>query len=188
MARRRRTRRQRLIDKRRDEQRWLAACGWPIRADGVIGPRTRQARRDFRRASPWWVRKSFVGYRKWLQRCARRNGRATEHFYFREWKSKGNGWIKVDYELLKACEKVRSRAGAFSILSGYRDPLHNARIGGATQSQHLYGTACDPSRRLPLNAVTPVSAIKGVGICSGSNSACCHMDVRRSSYRVTWHY
>lgn len=30
-----------------------------------------------------------------------------------------------------------------TITSGYRSPSHNASIGGAARSQHLYGTAAD---------------------------------------------
>ena len=29
------------------------------------------------------------------------------------------------------------------VTSGYRCPIHNAAIGGAAESQHIYGTAAD---------------------------------------------
>ena len=44
--------------------------------------------------------------------------------------------------LVRLCETflepMRAKFGACLILSGYRHELYNARIGGATQSQHIY--------------------------------------------------
>jgi hypothetical protein len=42
-------------------------------------------------------------------------------------------------------ERIRAGAGGLpvQILSGYRCPEVNARVGGATNSAHLYGLACD---------------------------------------------
>ncbi|MEN6547592.1 MAG: D-Ala-D-Ala carboxypeptidase family metallohydrolase [Armatimonadia bacterium] len=43
-----------------------------------------------------------------------------------------------------ALEPIRSLWGApVECVSGYRSPQRNARIGGATQSQHMFGRAAD---------------------------------------------
>jgi len=60
-------------------------------------------------------------------------------------------------------ELIRSGLGAkpVTILSGYRSPVVNAEVGGATNSAHLYGLACDfvvPNYGTPLdvcNAIAP---------------------------------
>lgn len=45
---------------------------------------------------------------------------------------------------LTALEPIRAMWGApIECVSGYRSPQRNARIGGASQSQHMYGRAAD---------------------------------------------
>lgn len=56
----------------------------------------------------------------------------------------GCGFDTVDAELVQVLEQVRKWAGGpVHILSGARCPLHNDRVGGAYNSQHLYGRAAD---------------------------------------------
>jgi hypothetical protein len=38
----------------------------------------------------------------------------------------------------KLLEPVRAKFGSIAVDDGYRDPGHNARVGGACDSQHLY--------------------------------------------------
>ena len=47
--------------------------------------------------------------------------------------------------LIKLCEQLREDCGGYPlwITSGYRCPIHNANIGGATRSQHKMHNACD---------------------------------------------
>lgn len=40
-------------------------------------------------------------------------------------------------------EPLRERVGPIRITSGYRSSLVNSRVGGASNSQHLYGEAAD---------------------------------------------
>ena len=51
----------------------------------------------------------------------------------------------MENDLLTKLEQLRYRLGGKAILinSGYRSPAHNKRVGGASQSQHLYGKAVD---------------------------------------------
>lgn len=48
-------------------------------------------------------------------------------------------------KLAQVLEKIRAHFGGrpVRILSGYRSPAHNAAVGGAKTSQHMFGTACD---------------------------------------------
>ncbi len=58
--------------------------------------------------------------------------------------SKGDGSLKVVPAALDALERARALAGRpLAILSAYRDPLHNARVGGAPLSRHKAGDAFD---------------------------------------------
>lgn len=61
---------------------------------------------------------------------------------------KGDGSIMVDVNAMDALQKARLYAGVpLYINSGYRSPLHNARVGGAPLSRHKYGDAFDISLR-----------------------------------------
>jgi hypothetical protein len=52
--------------------------------------------------------------------------------------------VKVDEDLLVMLTKVRNHFGkAVHITSAIRCKQHNKNVGGASNSQHLYGTACD---------------------------------------------
>lgn len=56
--------------------------------------------------------------------------------------------IEIDQKLLDVLETLRAGLGvldpvAVVIMSGYRCPAHNKAVGGAPNSQHMYGTAAD---------------------------------------------
>ena len=56
----------------------------------------------------------------------------------------GCGFDTVDAGLIDALEEVRDHFNAAVIVtSGCRCPKHNASVGGAADSQHLYGRAAD---------------------------------------------
>lgn len=66
--------------------------------------------------------------------------------YFEPWEfaSKGNGKVHVKREMIAALDRVRAAVGhPIVITSGYRDPTHNARVGGAKRSRHMVGDAVD---------------------------------------------
>jgi zinc D-Ala-D-Ala carboxypeptidase len=44
---------------------------------------------------------------------------------------------------VKLLEPLRARVGPIKINSGYRSSIVNSRVGGASNSQHLYGEAAD---------------------------------------------
>ncbi len=62
----------------------------------------------------------------------------------KELASKGNGSIAIEYEALDKLQSLRNAWGKLiHLTSAYRDPVHNARVGGAKLSQHKAGRAFD---------------------------------------------
>lgn len=60
--------------------------------------------------------------------------------------SKGNGSIIVDENALDKLQAMRDLVGKpFRITSAYRDPFHNAKVGGSPLSMHKTGKAFDIS-------------------------------------------
>lgn len=60
--------------------------------------------------------------------------------------SHGNGSILIHFDALQKLQLARTIIGKpFIILSAYRDPIHNARVGGAPLSSHKQGHAFDIS-------------------------------------------
>jgi uncharacterized protein YcbK (DUF882 family) len=58
--------------------------------------------------------------------------------------SRGNGSILINFRGLDTLQRGRTLAKKpFVIHSAYRDPLHNAMVGGAPRSYHLEGIAYD---------------------------------------------
>lgn len=72
------------------------------------------------------------------------NVRLTANFNLREFQCKHCGAVKIDPELVRRLQSLRNEVGkAVIVTSGYRCPAHNANVGGAKDSQHLYGKAAD---------------------------------------------
>lgn len=164
-------------------QQALKAIGWPLSVDGRLGSQTREALADFQRG--YAVARLRVSGRpgpktnRALRECVANGGRCSEHFQFKEFKSKGNGWIKVDRELVRGLERYRQAVGgAVQIVSAYRDPAHHASIpGAATRSQHLLGTAADIPYALSREQVRALRVFSGIGY-SASTGRVRHVDVR----------
>lgn len=93
-----------------------------------------------------------------------RGGRLSEHFHMDEFRSHGNGKLRIDRAVIRCCEATRERIGGpMGILSGYRDAAHNAAIGGAPDSQHVKGTAVDPQPYLSRAVIDGVGW-SGIGV------------------------
>ena len=69
-----------------------------------------------------------------------------ENFSAREIASRGDGSVLLIEEAMDALQRARSSMGrSFRINSAYRDPIHNALVGGAPRSKHKEGHAFDVS-------------------------------------------
>jgi len=180
----------------------LRKIGWRLKADGVPGPSTRQAIREFQRGYARAklpvdgnVRLVSRTYRaiKW---SAANGGRCSKHFTFREFASKGNGAIKLNRRLVLALEVYRRRVGhGVEIVSAYRDPAHNRRVGGAKCSRHSDvcgnpgGDAVDMRPELSFEQVKRLGVFTGIGIIR-ANGKVRHGDVRPGNvnHPTTWFY
>ena len=110
----------------------------------------------------------------------------TKDFRVREFRCKdGSDKILIDTDLVNLLQQIRDAFDrAVTINSAYRTPTHNKRVGGASNSQHVKGTAAD----IRVQGVPPfaVAAWMEQHIKSVGKHACgyypislfCHVDVR----------
>ncbi|TAE34641.1 MAG: DUF882 domain-containing protein [Alphaproteobacteria bacterium] len=76
------------------------------------------------------------------------NGWQYRYFTPRELASKGDGSLLVNQDAISRLERMREIIGKpLIITSAYRDPIHNAKVGGAPMSMHRFGRAFDISLR-----------------------------------------
>lgn len=120
-----------------------------------------------------------------------RNYKISEHFTLGEFACKdGSDTVKYSTGLLAMLEKLRSY-GNFSIAvnSGYRTAAYNRKIGGASRSQHIDGTAADITVKQDgkiidaklICCLCQTLGFRGVAYISDRSA---HVDMRQSgSYR-----
>ena len=82
--------------------------------------------------------------------------------------------------MVRAIDNVREHFGkAFTPNSGVRCPTHNANVGGVSTSRHLYGKAVD--FRVPGKTAAQVLAylatLPGLGYCYAIDADNVHMDI-----------
>lgn len=117
--------------------------------------------------------------------------RISDHFTLSEMACKdGSDKVLYSTELMEKLEKLRAYGGfTIHINSGYRTPAYNRKIGGASHSQHIYGTAADISVRKEGKTISgklicclcQTLGFRGVAYISES---AVHVDMRSSgSYR-----
>jgi uncharacterized protein YcbK (DUF882 family) len=71
-------------------------------------------------------------------------------------------------ELLQVLERLRAHSGRpLVVVSGYRCPEYNARVGGIRSSQHLHGRAADVARGLFRASTARDAGAIGVGLRDG---------------------
>lgn len=120
-------------------------------------------------------------------------GDLSEHFSAAEFACKGPSTDarhtfalhRPHPHLVRLLERIRAERGEpLRVVSGWRCPGHNRRVGGASASQHLYGLAAD----IPPGWVTPARArvlgAIGVGV---SGEWAVHVDVRPGP-PASWRY
>lgn len=111
----------------------------------------------------------------------------SDHFKVNEFAcSDGSDAVFISPELVEILEKIRVHFGRpVHINSAYRTPAKNKAVGGAAQSQHMYGTAAD----IHIDGVAPKAVADyaekllvgrgGIGIYKSF----CHVDVRKVKSR-----
>lgn len=69
----------------------------------------------------------------------------SKNFRVREFRCQdGSDVVFIESDLVDILQKIRDHFGkAVTINSAFRTFSHNKKVGGATYSQHLYGTAAD---------------------------------------------
>ncbi len=68
----------------------------------------------------------------------------SENFSVKEFRSRdGADEILIDQKLVLLLQKMRDKFGKINISSAYRTSSYNRKVGGVSNSQHLYGLAAD---------------------------------------------
>jgi uncharacterized protein YcbK (DUF882 family) len=97
----------------------------------------------------------------------------------------GSGKVLYSPVLIDKLQKLRDKLGkSIRIVSAYRTPEHNKKVGGAPKSQHMEGIAAD----IKVSGVTPLDVAKaalsvgftGIGIYTHDGNYFTHVDVRAS--------
>ena len=71
-------------------------------------------------------------------------GDLSPHFSKHEFRSRDGAEHPIDPKLIAMLEQIRTHFNApTTVVSGYRSPAHNAKVGGAKNSFHLRGMAAD---------------------------------------------
>lgn len=98
----------------------------------------------------------------------------------------GSDPVFISPKLAELLQTIRNHYGkAVNINSGYRTASYNKKVGGATYSQHLYGTAADiritgvRPKDLAAYIETLMPNTGGIGIYSNF----VHVDVRENKSR-----
>ena len=160
--------------------------GQALQVDGIVGEKTSTA-----------LTTSFARQRK---------GQSTmsAHFSFVEFRCNDGGrfpeckriWVLRDH--VRRLEAYRAKINApVRIVSGCRCKRHNAEVGGAKSSQHMFGTASDIQGLASLDQKKKFALFAGLGF-QQSTSRVVHVDSRdkgghnltngRPAAPTTWKY
>ena len=87
------------------------------------------------------------------------------HFRPSEFACHHCGARKTATNLLESLERLRAIKGGrpLRIISGYRCPVHNARVGGAKASRHMVGDAADIPEGYATVAEAKAAGFTGIG-------------------------
>ena len=107
--------------------------------------------------------------------------RISPHFLLCEFECPCCHRVKLDARLIEVLEKVRAHIGkSVQVTSGYRCPEHNKAIGGAKDSDHLYGWAADivVKGMAPEELVEVAANAGGIRLGTYRNRSCVHVGVQ----------
>lgn len=158
----------------------------PGGSDGVFGPRTEQAVKAFQKVNGLEVdgivgpiTQAKITERVNIKPAPALDKQLSKNFNQREFACRHCGMVHVEPVLITKLQALRNAIGKpINVTSGYRCPIHNKNVGGATQSRHMQGQAAD----LIINGMTPAevaqAAIKvGLGGIGVYKSGFTHVDI-----------
>lgn len=115
----------------------------------------------------------------------------SEHFKVREFAcNDGTDKILIENDLIPILERFRQYVeNSVTINSGYRTPTYNKTIGGAGNSYHIYGRACDVGFSYYFKYLTTVDLMARFFNTVGMRGIIkyswgCHIDNRDTSYHA----
>ena len=154
---------------------------------------TPELREHWRR--PWRVPTDGRKARRFKRRL-RAHGLLSPNFSIKEASNAGSNSSRIPDELIGRAqvqafhmERLRHVLGdkPISVLSWYRDPETNRRVGGATSSRHLRAEACDLADPVPLAVAERIWGNHGgIGTIGSSSGPVRHVDCR--GYAARWVY
>ena len=108
----------------------------------------------------------------------------TRHFKLSEFECHdGNHEVMLDMRLVEVLQRLREMLGVpVTVAAGYRNPVHNAAVGGSPNSRHMKGEAAD----IKVVGMSPkevgMAAVKcgfaGIGVYRYNGQRFTHVDVR----------
>jgi uncharacterized protein YcbK (DUF882 family) len=111
--------------------------------------------------------------------------KVSKNFMLSEFQCKdGSELVKLDENLLDKLQQLRDMVGPVQIVSAYRTPEYNKKVGGAPKSQHVEGKAAD----IKVKGMTPLQVamaaekvgFTGIGVYTHDGNSFTHVDVRAS--------
>ncbi|MDL2225094.1 peptidoglycan-binding protein [Eubacteriales bacterium OttesenSCG-928-M02] len=164
------------------------------KSDGVFGVNTEKAVKGVQAAADL-VQDGIIGVNTWPAiKGARQEATAprTSHFRMAEFNCKDGVQVPKEYwenlqRLMNILETLRAALGERPIIihSGYRHGTYNKKVGGASNSQHLYAAAADITvTGLSPNAVYKKADALLTNHGVGKYNTFTHVDVRGK--RARW--